>query len=476
MARFWKPSSGAPPRPLAHNDDPPHSELSPHSAAPRVVPPPLAAMTAAEQKLRQALLRAARLSYEVLPDGTTLQEWIEHWMADEVVLSTDGNGKANLQPRTPAVAVADFFASLPETSFTCEEDRLRKILLEFLPHGPVTLARVTSDRSVDAAREAVLPKYVELQDWIAGRIGAEIVVYDDDACGRMCALAEKLPDAVGIDVDDIDFAACSKLHMICKQLIGDSFGPGHILYNTLDVEGGFQTSVQTPSLPMGLGERTWYGDVRKNRKLARFSAAGYLVRDLLADPDVGPRIDADGLRDAQPHKGFAGLIKKQNGTFDVETRLEPLRTESYRAAGDQDVDACGDGPEMHEEEEEEGMEDAIDGHHVDSGANSKLHNICEQLVGSSYLKDHILFETCEVEGGFQTNVRTPSLPLELGDHTWHGEVCQNRKLAKLSAASHAVRYIIEKSDVSRSIDLSNFGSSQHDRPLSTGTKRRRREF
>jgi len=73
-----------------------------------------------------------------------------------------------------------FFASLPEDSFTPEEEDLRDTLLAFLgmwtSNDPPSLSDAGGDPEIRRARPAVLPKgcQVSLKDWIERRIGGEI--------------------------------------------------------------------------------------------------------------------------------------------------------------------------------------------------------------------------------------------------------------------------------------------------------------
>merc|ERR1719379_3158649 len=83
-----------------------------------------------------------------------------------------------------------FFASLPDDSFTPEEEDLRDTLLAFLGQWsgpePPSLSDAGGDQEIRRARPLVLPKgcQVSLKDWIERRIGGEIELAMDNRSGQ----------------------------------------------------------------------------------------------------------------------------------------------------------------------------------------------------------------------------------------------------------------------------------------------------
>jgi hypothetical protein len=84
-----------------------------------------------------------------------------------------------------------FFESLPDDSFTRDEERLREAILGFLDNWkdnkPPTLSNAGSDPEIAKSRKLVLPAGtpVSLKEWIDRRMGGEIEMMPDST-GQVC--------------------------------------------------------------------------------------------------------------------------------------------------------------------------------------------------------------------------------------------------------------------------------------------------
>ncbi|CAE7040131.1 EMC7 [Symbiodinium sp. CCMP2456] len=148
-----------------------------------------AGLTAAEEELRDHLVRASRIAAELLPPGNvvSLQEWVECRMPGEVDLATDAAGLVILRPARSQKEdhsrkrPDDFFKSLPQDSFTPEEERLRFAILDFLAGWTAkdlaTMEHLqTNPHVLEAQRYVLNGAGVRLKDWIERRIGGELTL------------------------------------------------------------------------------------------------------------------------------------------------------------------------------------------------------------------------------------------------------------------------------------------------------------
>eukprot|EP00927_Polykrikos_kofoidii_P075003 TRINITY_DN7105_c0_g1_i1.p1 TRINITY_DN7105_c0_g1~~TRINITY_DN7105_c0_g1_i1.p1 ORF type:complete len:730 (-),score=161.31 TRINITY_DN7105_c0_g1_i1:182-2299(-) len=157
-----------------------------------------ATLLPAEEELRDGLRLVTNAAGALLPSDVTLQEWVERRMPGEVTFSTSASGAINLSifEEVAGASLTDaFFDKLPVDSFLHEEERLRAALTTALAGGPLSLNIVMADLKVKAARSAILPKEVQLHEWIERRIGAEVTVFLDDKGQRVCELASQSPAA-----------------------------------------------------------------------------------------------------------------------------------------------------------------------------------------------------------------------------------------------------------------------------------------
>lgn len=176
-----------------------------------------AKLAPAEVELRDLLRQAAIVANRLLPCGeVSLQEWVNRRIPTDVVLSVNALGQAVLElprsngdnPGRDLVAPASrapqtgttsgsastaskeaFFQRQPVDAFSPQEEQLRVALTSAVAHGPAQLSQVAQDLQVRAAIKALLPKNVPLVDWIERRVGAEILVVDDDRGQQMVRLA-----------------------------------------------------------------------------------------------------------------------------------------------------------------------------------------------------------------------------------------------------------------------------------------------
>merc|ERR1719487_522243 len=85
------------------------------------------------------------------------------------------------------LAADDFFMSLPGDALSWEEQRLRDCIFNFLATSTVEqphISKAGSDKEVQAARLALLPKGVGLKEWVERRIGGEIELDIDTRDGN----------------------------------------------------------------------------------------------------------------------------------------------------------------------------------------------------------------------------------------------------------------------------------------------------
>lgn len=144
-------------------------------------------------------VRAAKQA--LLPPGITLGRWIRERLGNELETEmTEWNveyfqrvglldmTKVKRPEKKETQASVDFFASLPEGSFTPDEEKLRQAILEFLdnwhhPHPPSVSDACKRDPNsqaasspIAAAKRRALPNGVKLHQWMERRIGGEIEV------------------------------------------------------------------------------------------------------------------------------------------------------------------------------------------------------------------------------------------------------------------------------------------------------------
>lgn len=79
-----------------------------------------------------------------------------------------------------------------------------------------------------------------------------------------------------------------------------------------------------------------------------------------------------------------------------------------------------------------------------TSAKSELNSTCSKIMRRVMEKGDVLYETHNVEGGYQSTVTMPKLPNEWGAQVWAGEVCSKRQDAEQSVAAIALEAI--KSD------------------------------
>merc|ERR1719219_1397329 len=75
-----------------------------------------------------------------------------------------------------------------------------------------------------------------------------------------------------------------------------------------------------------------------------------------------------------------------------------------------------------------------------------LNTICMKLLKRPMRKGEVLYETHNTARGFQSTVRLPCLPGEMGELAWAGEVAQQQKQAEQNAAAQALEAVNQKID------------------------------
>lgn len=123
-----------------------------------------------------------------------MEDWIERRIGAEVQVYTAKTGQQMV--KLPEVAKEDreareaqveqFFARLPDDSFTAAEDRMRAALMNFLagvrPGETAILSKAGTDKAVAAAKAPLLTNgslKIALKEWIERRIGAEIELSEE---------------------------------------------------------------------------------------------------------------------------------------------------------------------------------------------------------------------------------------------------------------------------------------------------------
>jgi len=90
-------------------------------------------------------------------------------------------------PATISVDPEAFFAKLPPDSFRQDEEKLRAALTGLLAQGAMPAAQVARDPQVRAAARNLLPRSVQITDWVERRIGGEVLV-GEESKGQMMRL------------------------------------------------------------------------------------------------------------------------------------------------------------------------------------------------------------------------------------------------------------------------------------------------
>jgi hypothetical protein len=75
---------------------------------------------------------------------------------------------------------------------------------------------------------------------------------------------------------------------------------------------------------------------------------------------------------------------------------------------------------------------------VSLSAKSELNSTCSKIMRCVMEKGHVIYESYQVEGGYQATVTMPKLPNEWGQQVWAGEVCGKKQDAEQSAAGIAL--------------------------------------
>jgi len=114
-------------------------------------------------------------------EGVPIASWIQRRLGEELeVFVEDGKQMLRLRPADPA---EEWLSSLPETSFSDEEARLRQAVLNFLvlqkPDMYIAVGIICQDEAVSKAQGQALPENVPLFMWIQKRIGAELMYKED---------------------------------------------------------------------------------------------------------------------------------------------------------------------------------------------------------------------------------------------------------------------------------------------------------
>jgi len=75
-----------------------------------------------------------------------------------------------------------------------------------------------------------------------------------------------------------------------------------------------------------------------------------------------------------------------------------------------------------------------------------LNTICMKLLKRPMQKGEVLYETHNTARGFQSTVRLPCLPGEMGELAWAGEVASQQKMAEQNAAAQALEAVNQNLD------------------------------
>lgn len=140
-------------------------------------------------------VRAAKQNLN-MPQGVGLGQWLTQRAGDDFALVTDPNVGEKLlcmagsehQVETGDDALEDFFASLPDDTFTQDEAVLREqVLLTLRRLGGRArfsmLTRGQQSQDVQRARHALLPKGAPLKSWIVRRLDSEVSVEAEEQGG-----------------------------------------------------------------------------------------------------------------------------------------------------------------------------------------------------------------------------------------------------------------------------------------------------
>lgn len=208
---------------------------------------------------------------------------------------------------------------------------------------------------------------------------------------------------------DTEFAArlASKdtktaVNEFCQRFCARPVAKEDIQYTTQKYPGGFQTTLKLNCIE----GKEFAGELAPNQKDAEKSA-GQQVLDFYADqintmPKGGKKKKSSG--------GAAGAGPAKFPRIGEGTPGMPLAPGSM-------------------------------GGNPATSAKSELNSTCSKIMRRVMEKGDVMYETHNVEGGYQSTVNMPKLPNEWGAQVWAGEVCSKRQDAEQSVAAIALEAI-----------------------------------
>jgi hypothetical protein len=148
----------------------------------------------------------------IKPPISSLHDWIAEHMHEDLSFSEDAEGEVTVQNKLLSLPEEEhesrraakealqeqFFPALPADDFTAEEVALRDALIHFLqswrkPEPPM-LSMLSQPGSagtnaVAFAKAMLLPRHVQLRQWIMNRIGGDIEMVEEGPGGVVVRLA-----------------------------------------------------------------------------------------------------------------------------------------------------------------------------------------------------------------------------------------------------------------------------------------------
>jgi dsRNA-specific ribonuclease len=118
------------------------------------------------------------------------------------------------------------------------------------------------------------------------RPAAEVTTFEGVPAGALA------PGTAGLPVANAAVTAKSELNSTCMKIMRRVMAKGEIVYETAQVVGGFQATVQVPNLPNEWGQQVWAGEVTEKKQEAEQSAAQIALDAIKQDPVMMASLNA----------------------------------------------------------------------------------------------------------------------------------------------------------------------------------------
>eukprot|EP00928_Gymnodinium_smaydae_P047587 TRINITY_DN31772_c0_g1_i1.p1 TRINITY_DN31772_c0_g1~~TRINITY_DN31772_c0_g1_i1.p1 ORF type:complete len:348 (-),score=86.86 TRINITY_DN31772_c0_g1_i1:89-1132(-) len=113
-----------------------------------------------------------------------------------------------------------------------------------------------------------------------------------------------------------------RLNTACMKIAHRYLKKGETVYQSNQVLGGFQATVQLTCLPDEWSLRVWAGEVCLNKQKAEQSAAAIALAQVLEEPSFAEALAANGRREADPTAAAKGEGRGKRGFKGVPKEME----------------------------------------------------------------------------------------------------------------------------------------------------------